>query len=123
MEEQALVVEAQPAARRWRPNAPPPTERLTASTNSRSEVECIVEEVPTAGAARCWYLVRWAGYHPSWEAWRIRGNVGEPVETWEPRSHVSRTAAYATWQKSKAERSRQPLSSKDHNSSDHGQRR
>ena len=30
-----------------------------------------------------WALVRWLGYHPSWEAWRIHGEVGSPVETWE----------------------------------------
>jgi hypothetical protein len=22
-------------------------------------------------------------YHPSWEAWRISGVIGSPVETWE----------------------------------------
>ena len=40
-----------------------------------------VEERPTGR----WYLVRWAGYRPEWEAERITGSVGDPVETWEPR--------------------------------------
>ena len=22
-------------------------------------------------------------YHPSWEAWRISGEVGDPLQTWE----------------------------------------
>ena len=34
------------------------------------EVEQIMQE------QRGWFLVRWAGYHPSWEAWRITGEVG-----------------------------------------------
>lgn len=45
------------------------------------------------------YLVRWAGYLPEWEAWRIpgRGLPGDPVETWEPLSAVKNTEAYQQW--------------------------
>ena len=55
------------------------------------EIDAIVEE--KSG----WYLVRWAGYHPSWEAWRIHGDLGTPLQTWEPVSHVRRTVAWCTF--------------------------
>ena len=55
------------------------------------EVEAIVEE------QRGWVLVRWRGYHPSWEAWRISGNPGDPVETWERLSKMRQTEAYQIW--------------------------
>ena len=65
------------------------------------ELDCILREVPTEGAARCWYLVRWAGYEPSWERWRIMGEVGSPLETWEALKNVRNTIAYADWQRAK----------------------
>ena len=45
------------------------------------------------------YLVTWAGYHPSWEAWRLQGlgAVGDPVATWEPWSKVKSTEALSTF--------------------------
>jgi hypothetical protein len=49
------------------------------------EIDAIVEE--KSG----WYLVRWAGYHPSWEAWRTSGEVGSPVETCGSNAGCSRT--------------------------------
>lgn len=55
------------------------------------EVEEVLEQ--RRGCVR----VRWRGYHPSWEAWRISGNIGDPVETWEPTSQVRRTEAYRAW--------------------------
>jgi hypothetical protein len=63
------------------------------------EVDCIVEERSSTGKAERWYLVRWAGYHPSWEAWRApgQGSVGDPVETWEPLATVRTTEALAAW--------------------------
>lgn len=41
------------------------------------------------------YLVRWAGYDPSWEAWRLpgRGAAGDPVESWEPAEKLRGAAA------------------------------
>ena len=47
-----------------------------------------------------WLLVRWRGYHPSWEAWRIpgMGNPGDPVDTWEKLTAAwKRTEVYAVW--------------------------
>ena len=49
---------------------------------------------------RGWAMVRWAGYHPSWEAWRLpgwEGQPGDPVVTWERKKWVRSTAAGAAW--------------------------
>jgi hypothetical protein len=43
------------------------------------------------------YLVEWEGYEPEWEAWRISGNVGDPVATWEPGATVMNTTAMEAW--------------------------
>ena len=55
------------------------------------EIESIV------GEQRGWFLVRWAGYHPSWEAWRIMGEVGSPVETWEQLRAIKNSEALRAW--------------------------
>ena len=55
------------------------------------EIEASVEE------QRGWFLVRWAGYHPSWEAWRTSGEVGSAVETWEQRWRLKKTEALRAW--------------------------
>ena len=41
------------------------------------------------------YWVRWKGYHPSWEAWRVEGwgVRGGPVITWEPGYELSNCEA------------------------------
>jgi len=56
------------------------------------EVQEILEE------KRGKYLVRWAGYHPSWEAYRIQGEPGSQLETWEPRKEMLDTQALQQWQ-------------------------
>ena len=61
------------------------------------DVERILEEQPTTGAARCYYLVEWSGYDPSWEAWRIMGDPGTAVLTWEREAFVRRTVAFQEW--------------------------
>lgn len=46
------------------------------------------------------YLVEWAGYHPSWEAWRVNGPggaVGTPLLTWEPSRALKETEALQAW--------------------------
>ena len=47
---------------------------------------------------RGWLRVEWEGYHPSWEEWRMEGEVGAPVVTWEPRRKMVRTDAYKAWE-------------------------
>lgn len=46
---------------------------------------------------RGWYLVEWAGYHESWEAWRISGEVGTPIQTWEQLRTLKNTEALRSW--------------------------
>ena len=87
--------------------APPPPRprrvKAAASSSARTpqqnlyEISEIVCQVQTAGRAKTWVLVRWAGYDPSWEAWRIRGEEGSPLETWEPVATVRHTEAWQTW--------------------------
>ena len=69
------------------------------------DIECIVDERSVEGLSsvcdeqpQTEYLVRWAGYKRSWEPWRIHGEVGTPIETWEPRQKVVRTEALEKWQ-------------------------
>ena len=61
-------------------------------------IEEILEERPATGRAITWYRVRWAGYDSAWEAWRIEGEVGEPLVTWEPLVNVRHTEALARWE-------------------------
>ena len=61
------------------------------------EISEILCQVQTSGRAKTWVLVRWAGYDPSWEAWRIQGEEGSPLETWEPVATVRHTEAWMTW--------------------------
>ena len=58
------------------------------------EIEKILQE------QRGWYLVRWSGYHASWEAWRLSGEVGSPLETWEQLRSLKNTEAMAAWRES-----------------------
>jgi hypothetical protein len=67
------------------------------SSEDEYEIEAILEARPTAGRARCWYLIRWAGYHPSWEAWRIMGEPGTPICTWAVARDVENTEAWLRW--------------------------
>jgi hypothetical protein len=71
--------------------APMPAPGMRKRRADTYEIEAIVEE------QRGWYLVRWAGYHPSWEAWRTSGVVGSPVETWEQRRVLKNTEALRAW--------------------------
>ncbi|KAL1521945.1 hypothetical protein AB1Y20_021593 [Prymnesium parvum] len=69
----------------------PLAERATRATRDTYEIESVQAE------KRGWVKVRWLGYHPSWEVWRVEGEPGTPIDTWEPRRKVKRTAAYAAW--------------------------
>jgi hypothetical protein len=61
------------------------------------EVDCILKKVKSTGKAGAWYLVRWAGYEPEWEAVRIHGKVGTPLETWEPEKNLRNCSELAVF--------------------------
>ncbi|EOD22671.1 hypothetical protein EMIHUDRAFT_240018 [Emiliania huxleyi CCMP1516] len=73
------------------------------------EVEAITEERVEAGVRQL--KVRWSGYHPSWEKFRLPGDgeAGDAVSTWEPASGLTKTDAYKAWeeQQDNARRQRQ----------------
>ena len=58
------------------------------------EIESILEERPSTGRAGAWYRVQWAGYESSWEAWRVEGEVGSPIVTWEPLCKIRGSAVW-----------------------------
>ena len=62
------------------------------------KIDHIVEAKAATRLTEATFLVQWEGYHPSWEAWRISGEVGSPILTWEPWSSVRRTKALEAWQ-------------------------
>jgi len=97
MEERAVEVETNRALSK-RPRQGQPA---TGNQPSRYQLECVLEEAKAAGKAKVWYTVRWEGYHPFWEAWRISEEVGSPLETWEPQSHVMGTEAWEHWEAAK----------------------
>ena len=59
-------------------------------------VESIIDEKEGMDGHRR-FLVRWAGYRPEWEPWRITRDVGDPIETWEPMSSLRGTEALLAW--------------------------
>lgn len=71
--------------------------RSKAGKASMFEIDAIVEAETRMRQRGFW--VRWAGYAPDWEAWRVegRGEEGDPLVTWEPESHVKSTFAYQEW--------------------------
>ena len=64
---------------------------------ARYEIDEIVASAGAWGGHRAWYKVRWAGYHATWEQWRIEGEVGSPIVTWEPYRTVRCTEALQEW--------------------------
>jgi hypothetical protein len=73
------------------------------------EVGSIVKEAPGTRGVRRWFVVRWAGYDPTWEDWRKPlfpghnpGRLGEPVETWAELADVAGTEALAAWDAAQA---------------------
>ena len=49
------------------------------------------------------YKVLWQGYEAAWEAWRIEGEVGTPIATWEPKANLEGTIALEAWKARPAE--------------------
>lgn len=68
------------------------------------EIVEILAEEPASKTTWHRFLVRWKGYDPSWEQWRIpgRGQVGAPIETWEPATSLRQTEALARWKRQHA---------------------
>ena len=66
-------------------------------TKEAFEIDQIVAAKRVSGKATVLYLVRWQGYDVSWEPYRINGQPGQPIETWEPRLLVLGTEALQTW--------------------------
>lgn len=67
------------------------------------EIESIVGEKRGRGKMKIMYLVRWAGYDASWEPWRINGQLGDPIETWEPAQRLTGTAALEVWRTTRSQ--------------------
>lgn len=67
------------------------------------EVDAIVEAETIAHTRGVW--VKWVGYSPDWEAWRVegRGKPGEPLVTWEPERNLRRNEVYLQWVERRAE--------------------
>ena len=59
-------------------------------------VECILAQ--SGQGSRRQFLVQWEGYSPEWEPWRIDGNVGDPIATWEPWHSMKNTEALERWE-------------------------
>lgn len=98
-EEKARQVEEQLANPSWRGRK----DRKTAAPRHRRvsqemfEIAAIVEEKKSRGKTKVMYLVRWSGYDVTWEPWRINGQPGDPIETWEPALRLRGTAALQAW--------------------------
>ena len=95
MEAQLLALEQAPALV---PQPGQQARRVRAPRLARYEIDEILEEKLTRRSR--WFLVKWAGYHPSWEAWRVHGEVGTALETWEPLKGLLGTEALASWEQS-----------------------
>lgn len=62
------------------------------------EIDMIVSEKKGQGKSKTvFYLVRWAGYDVTWEPWRVTGQPGDPIETWEPSQRLRGTEALQKW--------------------------
>ena len=75
-----------------------PRRKLLWTKATLFEVEAITEERVEAGVRQL--KVRWSGYHPSWEKFRLPGDgeAGDAVSTWEPASGLAKTDAYKAWE-------------------------
>jgi hypothetical protein len=94
----ALVVfAAETAGRRPKRKELLLTEKKAKCKKNHHVIETILEERASTGKAKAYFLVEWAGYHPTWEAWRIMGRVGDPIATWETLAVVKNTEALTAW--------------------------
>jgi hypothetical protein len=98
LNQHALTVEAGEADGKAVALPRPPKKK---QRKNHGEVECILDERVSTGRAGAWLLVRWSGYHPAWERWRIHGPVGSPLETWEPICNLRNCTALQEWRAAK----------------------
>ena len=71
--------------------------KRTRFTREEFGIDTILAEKKVSSKEKVVYLVRWAGYDPSWEPARVSGRPGEPLETWEPRVLLENTEALQEW--------------------------
>lgn len=91
MEDKALEAEALLTNSAAQP-APAAKSKKRKARSDVFEVEAVLEE------DHGWVRLRWAGYQPSWEPWRISGNPGTPIETWEKLTPaMKKTEAWQSW--------------------------
>ena len=93
-EMEALLAQPQQPARQ-RSARPPRPARVD---RQEYTISCILDEMPANRVHTRRFLVRWNGYDPTWEQWRIHGLVGSPIETWEPLLFVRNTEALQAWE-------------------------
>lgn len=106
-EEKAKEVELMLANPAWRQGGR--KERKAAAPRQRGvsqevfEIDSIVGEKRSHGKTKIMYLVRWAGYDVTWEPWRINGQPGDPIETWEPPQRLRGTRALEVWKTTRSQ--------------------
>lgn len=94
-EAEQLLASSAPARRLRKGQKAAPLHRRVSQESF--EIGSIVGEKRSSGKVKIMYLVQWAGYDASWEPWRISGQVGDPIETWEPAQRLRGTAALEVW--------------------------
>ena len=70
-------------------------------TKEEYEIDKVLAERKVSSKEKVVFLVRWSGYDPSWEGARISGEVGGPIETWEPLLLLAGTEALKEWRESR----------------------
>ena len=90
-----VVVEAETAGKR--PSRSSLVTPIEVQKKGHFLINQILEERASTGKAKAYFLVQWEGYHPTWEKWRIVGQVGDPVATWETLAVVQGTEALVAW--------------------------
>ena len=74
-----------------------PAVKRTRFTKETYEIDRILAEKTVSTKERVVYLVRWAGYDPSWEPARVSGAPGGALKTWEPLLLLQGTVALREW--------------------------
>lgn len=96
-ENKAMLVERQLTSNATRSRMGARGARPRRVTTESYDIEAITGEKKGKGKGQTMYLVRWAGYHETWEPWRLSGQPGDPIETWEPAQRLRETEALHAW--------------------------